>query len=244
MTAADGTGVYLSSGWLLWVRAGTLVAQGLDVAKGTLTGEPVTLADGVVVDASSRRSAVSVAATGLVAYRTGGAARRQLTWFDRSGKTLGTLGASDENNLTTVRVSPDGQRAAVSRAVQGNQDIWLLDGTHTSRLTFDAAYDSWPLWSPDGTQIVFTSLRKGAYDLYTKASSGAGAEEPLVESPQTKVPNDWSANGRFLLYHTIDPQTDRDLWVRPMTGDHTLRAFLKTPFRRTSGPSSRRMGGG
>ena len=55
------------------MRAGTLVAQGLDVAKGTLTGEPVTLADGVVVDASSRRSAVSVAATGLVAYRTGGA---------------------------------------------------------------------------------------------------------------------------------------------------------------------------
>jgi Tol biopolymer transport system component len=98
-----------------------------------------------------------------VAYRAGGANRRQLAWFDRSGKTLGTLGAPDENGLTSPSVSPDGRRVAVSRTVQGNTDIWLLDGTRTSRFTFDAAFDRYPIWSPDGSRIVFDSNRKGHY---------------------------------------------------------------------------------
>ena len=148
LTAADGAGMYLpadqtspaeraSSGWLLWVRAGTLVAQRLDVAKGALTGEQVTLADGVAVDARSR-IAVSVAATGLVAYRTGGGSQRQLTWMDRSGTVRGTIGDPD-GSLSNPRVSPDGRRVAVQRTVQGNEDIWLLDGARTSRFTFDPA---------------------------------------------------------------------------------------------------------
>ena len=99
LTPADTPGVYLSSGWLLWVRAGTLVAQRLDLERKALTGDPVTLADPVAFDAASSASAVSVSAAGLVAYRAGGANRRQLAWFDRSGKALGTMGAPDENSL-------------------------------------------------------------------------------------------------------------------------------------------------
>ena len=84
------------AGWLLWVRGGgRLVAQRLDVAQGALTGEPVTVADGVATS-GTLLSAVSVAATGLVAYRTAGDSRRQLTWVDRSGKALGTLGAPEK----------------------------------------------------------------------------------------------------------------------------------------------------
>ena len=81
LTAADSAGVYLPSGWLLWVRAGTLVGQRLDVAWAALTGEPLTLADGVAVDTTvnSVLGAMSVAASGLVAYRTGAGSQRQLT---------------------------------------------------------------------------------------------------------------------------------------------------------------------
>ena len=217
-------------GWLLWVRAGTLVAQRLDLEKKELTGDPVTLADPVAFDTTFNVSAVSVSATGLVAYRTGAASRRQLTWFDRAGRTLGTMGAPDENNLSSPNLSPDGRRVAVSRTVQGNQDIWLMDGTRTSRFTFDAALDRFPIWSPDGSQIVFDSDRKGQRDIYQKASSGEGAEEPLVESSQLKVVNDWSAVGSFLLYQSSDPQTDYDLWVLPLTGDRKPWVFLKTNF--------------
>jgi serine/threonine protein kinase/Tol biopolymer transport system component len=252
LTAADGGGTYLSadqtssaegasSGWLLWVRAGTLVAQRLDVAKGALTGEPVTLADGVAVDGRSG-IAVSVAATGLVAYRTGGGNQRQLTWMDRSGRVRGTIGDPD-GSLSNPRVSPDG-RVAVQRTVLGNEDIWLLDGARTSRFTFDPAAEMRPVWSPDGTRIAFTSRRAGAGDLYQKLTSGAGAEDRIATSDQLKQAYSWSADGRFLLYNSTDPQTNTDLWVVPMAGDHTPSVFLKTPFREVMGvfsPDGRRV---
>ena len=88
---------------------------------------------------------------------------------------------------TSPRLSPDGRRVAVYRTVQGNTDIWLLDADRTTRFTFDASLDRFPIWSPDGSRIVFDSNRKGHRDLYQKPSSGAGSEELLVESAQDKV---------------------------------------------------------
>ena len=238
LTPADTAGVYLPSGWLLWVRAGTVVAQRLDLERKALTGELVTLAD-QVAEANSAASAVSVSAAGLVAYRTGGANRRQqLAWFDRSGKSLGMMGAPDENELIAPSVSPDGRRVAVTRNVQGNLDIWLLDGTRTSRFTFDAGVDRFPIWSSDGSWIVFDSNRKVHRDLYQKPSSGGSAEDLLVESPQNKVATDWSADGRFILYQSIDPQTNWDLWVLPLDGDRKPWMFLKTSFDERNGQFS------
>ncbi|HXG89164.1 MAG TPA: hypothetical protein VNJ02_12575 [Vicinamibacterales bacterium] len=172
-----------------------------------------------------------------MAYRGGRASQRQLTWVDRTGKVLGTLGAPDEGNLLTPRVAPDGRRVAVQRTVQGNTDLWLLDGARTSRVTFDAGRDRFPIWSPDGRWLVFDSERTGVRDLYGKDASGAGVEARLVASAQTKTATDWSADGRFLLYHSADLQTGGDLWAQemdPSTG--AARAggapgtVLRTPF--------------
>ncbi len=268
LTPADRSGVYLpsgvgradptslagraTSGWLLWVRAGALVAQSLDVAKATLTGEPVTLAEAVAVGVFGQ-SAVSVARTGLVAYRTGGGSSpRQLTWFDRSGTARGTVGEA-ESSLIQPRVSPDGRRVVVQRAVAGNTDLWLLDGDRASRFTFDAATEVRPTWSPDGARIAFGSNRTGPFDLYQKLTSGAGVEERVLASNQIKTPSSWSADGRFLLFNSTDPQTSDDLWVVPMAlrepqghpeqgrgmvGDRTPSLFLKTPFREAHGAFS------
>jgi Tol biopolymer transport system component len=181
--------------------------------------------------------AVSVAATGLVAYRTGARSQRQLTWIDRSGTVRGTVGDPDAT-LFHPRVSPDGRRVLVGRTVQRNSDLWLLDGARTSRFTFDAAGDGLPLWSPDGTRIVFRSQRTGSGDLYQKFTSGAGVEELLVASDEPKTPTSWSADGRFLLYLSVDPQSTGDLWVVPMVGDRTPSVFLKTPFREAYGEFS------
>ncbi|MEQ1580767.1 MAG: TIR domain-containing protein [Steroidobacteraceae bacterium] len=229
LTAADNAGLYLPSGWLLWVRSGTLVAQRLDLANAALTGEPVTLAEGVATDGDTNKSAVSGAATGLVAYRTGGSRERQLTWFDRSGTARGTVGDPDGTFLNP-RVSPDGRRVVVERIVQGNTDLWLLDGTRTSRFTFDPAADARPSWSPDGMRIVFRSSRSGVGDLYQKPTSGTGVEERVVASDQPLTPNSWSRDGHFLIYMSAAPQTGADLWVVPMTGESTPSVFLKTPF--------------
>ena len=231
LTPAGSSGVYLP-GWLLWVRSGALVARRLDVAQAALTGEPVTLADGMpgYDETYTNLSAVSVAATGLIAYRTGAVSRRQLTWFDRSGTARGTVGDPDGSGLSSPSVSPDGRRVAVARTVEGNTDLWLLDGARMSRVTFDAASDRFPLWSPEGTRIVFGSDRSGAFEIYQKLAGGAGVEERLVPADQLAIAASWSPDGRFLLYINNAPQTNTDLWVLPMAGDRRSSVFLKTPF--------------
>jgi serine/threonine protein kinase len=237
LIASDAAGVYMLPGWLFWVRAGTLVAQRLDLAKLVLSGDPVHVADLVGNIDGSFASAVSASATGLLAYRSGTVSRRQLTWFDRSGKALGTMGAP-EVSLRAPRLSPEGHRVAVYRTVQGKQNIWLLDAVRTNRFTSDASSDAYPMWSPDGSRVVFNSSRKGHYDLYQKSSGGAGSEELLLESGQDKVASDWSPDGRFLLYVNLDSQTDSDLWVLPMEGDRKPWPFLKTNFGEHAGQFS------
>jgi eukaryotic-like serine/threonine-protein kinase len=236
LTPADAAGVYAPGGWLLFIRAGTLMAQRLDLDRQQLTGDPVTVADPVAFDPNNS-VAVSVSATGLLAYRAGGTNRRQLTWFDRSGKVLGAVGSPDENTLASPRLSPDGRRVAVSRSLQGNQDIWFLDGTRTTHFTFDASSDTFPLWSPDGSRIVFTSDRKGLGhgDLYQKPASGAGSEQLLWESAEVKRTADWSADGRFILYNNL---LDAAIWILPLEGDRKPFVFLKTSFRIQGGQFS------
>lgn len=219
-------------GWLLWVRAGALVARRLDVENGVLTGDPVTLAEGLATNAGT---APSVSTTGLVAYRQGGDRRRQMTWVDRSGAAKGTIGEPDGNDLSSPRVSPDGRRVVVSRTVQNNTDIWLVDGNRPSRFTFDAAPDRFPSWSADGTRIVFTSTRAGSLDLYQKPADGSGAETALVTSAGSDTASSWSADGRFLMYISTGLQTNADLWVVPTSGDRRPSVFLQTPFRELYG---------
>jgi Tol biopolymer transport system component len=229
LTGADGDAVFLPTGWLLWVRTGALVAQRLDPARLALTGGLLTLADGVQTD-FRRRSGVSAADNGLVAYRTGGGSRRQLTWFDRSGSVQGTLGDADGPGLAYPSLTRDG-RAVVVRNAQSNYDLWLLDGSHRTRITFDPARDDYPRVSPDGTLVAFRSNRSGPGDLYTKLLGRTEPEELLLRSDELKTPMSWSPDGRFLMYTIINTKTNGDLWVLPMQGDRTPYVFLQTPFR-------------
>jgi Tol biopolymer transport system component len=233
VTLSDGNALYLPNGWLLWVRAGALVTQRLDLAGAALTGKQVTLADGVSLDWRSR-SGISAASTGLIAYRAAGGSRRQLTWFDRSGSVLGTLGDPDGFSVMHPRVTPDG-RAVVSRTVEGNYDLWLLDGGHTTRITFDPGRDDYEQLSPDGTMVVFRSTRSGPGDLYAKLLGRTDPEQQLLQSDEIKVPNSWSRDGRFLMYASVSRVTNADLWVLPMQGDRTPYVFLRTPFREAYG---------
>jgi len=242
ITAADTGGVYLPSltdrvgaasgpGWLLWVRPGTrtLTAQRFDASTASLLGEPVTLADEVTQDdRHSFRSATSVAASGLIAYRAGSEKPPRLSWFDRSGAAQGTLGIP-EATLTTPRVSPVGRRVAVARSVKGNADIWLLEGERSRRFTFDDASDGSPVFSPDGASIAFRSIRDGRTEIKSKPAGGDGVEEDLWGSEKAMNLSSWSGDGRYLLFHIFDPRTTADLWAMPMVGDHTPFPVVETP---------------
>src|SRR5262249_11764877 len=129
----------------------------------------------------------------------------QYIWFDRSGKQLGTVGQPGMGSNAVL--SPDGRRLAVQSTASGNSDIWLFDNVRNlpTRFTFEPAGEYNPIWSPDGSRIVFGSTRKGLA-LYVKAANGVGAEEQLLESQGGRglIALDWSHDGRFILYLKID----------------------------------------
>jgi len=203
-------------GHLLFLRDGTLMAQSFDAGKLDLAGDPFPVAE--QVGSYFSFSLFSVSANGVLAYRTGGAQRSQLTWFDREGKPLGTAGAP--GIYQDPALSPDGTQLAVSRTEANNRDIWVIDLARgiPSRFTFHAAQESHPVWAPDGSRIIFASTRDGPHNLYQKVASGAGSEEALLQSGEPKRPFDWSRDGRFLVYTNQDPKTGYDLWVLPMGG--------------------------
>jgi serine/threonine protein kinase len=221
---ADAAATYASSGYLLFVLQGTLFAQHFDPDKLVLTGDPLPVADQIAVNYTNQDAAVSASAAGPVVYRTGSESPRQLVWIDRSGREIEKVGAPDptrgSNAASNPSLSLDGRRVALSRTVNGNADIWIqeLERSVLSRFTFDAAVDSAPIWSPDSNQIVFASRRKGVRDLYLKPARGAGGEQLLLATPETKDPVDWSPDGRFLLYGAVDPRTGNDIWALPMSG--------------------------
>jgi serine/threonine-protein kinase len=228
--STDSAARYVPPDWLLYVRQGALVARRFDVKRGSVAEEAIPIAEGIplggIVGGAVVFPAISVSAQGIIAYRTAATVRRQLTWFDRTGNLLGTIGQPDDA-LRAPDLSPDETKVAVDREVQGNRDIYVIDAVHAPRLTFDPALDVFPLWSPDGNRIAFTSSRANARSLFIKASTGAGPDDALVQlSPQLEVNavTSWSHDGNFLLADV----TPVDVCVLPLTGDRNPYPFLNS----------------
>jgi len=145
------------------------------------------------------------------AERTGarGAIDGRLTWFDRRGAKVGTVG--EPGIYRTLTISPDGKRVAAERTDREtqNKDIWIFDvsSNAATRFTSDPAWEAFPIWSHDGSRILFTSNRSGVYDLYEKPSTGAGDEQLFYKSGEGKATNSWSPDGRFLIYYSIGQPT-------------------------------------
>jgi Tol biopolymer transport system component len=237
-TIATGSNALYAQGHVLFLREGTLMAQPFDAERLTTTGEAVPVAEQVQgVLNSGRVGAFSVSETGLLVYREGvGASGAFLTWFDRGGKQGTAIG--EAALLNEFRFSPDRQRIAVAIRDRAGFDVWTYDVSRGSptRLTFDAASDRNPVWSPDGASIVFASNRKGRFDLYRKTVDSVSAEELLYANDLDKTPTSWSTDGKWLLYDAFDPNSNtRDMWALPLTSERPGTALkpslvLQTPF--------------
>ncbi|HWN98600.1 MAG TPA: protein kinase [Blastocatellia bacterium] len=228
--------------YLLYLRGTTLMARPFDAKRLETVGDAFPLAEQVQQGLRGPSAGVfSVSENGILAYQMGKTTgSSQLAWFDRSGKQLGVLG--DQALYSNPRLSPDGKMATVSviDPQSGRPDIWVYEVAHArrTRLTFDPAEERTVAWSPDGSRIAFSSNRKGHFDIYQKASSGAGSDELLLESDFDKQPTSWSRDGRFLLYFTSDPKTGADIWVLPLSGDRKPFPFLNTEFNEGNGQFS------
>jgi Tol biopolymer transport system component/predicted Ser/Thr protein kinase len=227
---------FAEPGYVLFIREDVLMAQPFDIKALRVSGEPVVVGRSVQYVATWGSSAFSASENGVLAYQGPSPAARQLVWFDRSGGRVATLGP-DAEYRDDPRISPDGSRVAVTRTdpTTRSADIWIFDVSRGigSRFTFDAARESSPVWSADGTRLFFSSNKAGIGDLYEKAASGAGSETLLLKSDLWKEPLDISPDGRWLVYTVGDLKTRSDLWLLPLFGDRKPVPLLATPFAET-----------
>jgi Tol biopolymer transport system component/tRNA A-37 threonylcarbamoyl transferase component Bud32 len=210
-------------GWLAFMQQDTLVAQAFDPDRMQLSGDPIPIAERVAILPTPGYGSFSISSTGELAYRQSGGV--QLTWLDRQGRTLDRV--ADLDFAGALRISPDGRRGAIDYQKQ----IWLIDferGTQT-RFTLGSDRSELPFWSPDGTQIVFRSLRAKKWGFYVRASDGSGTERLIFESDKERWIDDWSPDGQFILFNEYSPNSDVDLGMIPVTGGAPI-PLLQTPF--------------
>jgi hypothetical protein len=225
-------------GWLLFGRQGTLFAQRFEPLKLEPKGEALPLAEHIDSTWSTALSAFSASETGALVFSSdAGAHGGRLGWISRDGKPSSL--ALPPGPYAQPRLSPDGTRLVFSLAdSSGSSDLWqtdLVNGVN-SRFTFDPAPDIFPVWSPDGKQIAFGSVREGAR-LFLKASTGAGEEEAVSEPMLATAIYDWSRDGRYLLYLNTGASTGPDLWVFDLK-ERKPSPFLQTPFTESQGQFS------
>ena len=232
--STDSDALYATPGYLLFLRGATLMAQSFDASGLKMIGDAVPIADHVANPEKYRFGHFSVSQQGELVYESNAEDRSQLVWMDSGGKQLGTLG--DPALIADVRLSPDGKTLAesIEDAQSTNSDIWLVDlarGVRT-RFTFDPAVHLYPTWSPDGTEIAFSSTGEGKFSIYEKAADGTGSSLPLVEDNAENLLSDWSRDGRYLAYSGLDPQGGSGLgiWILPLFGDKKPFPLVQTQF--------------
>ncbi len=234
------------TGHLVYWRAGSVFAVPFDLRTLQVTGSPVPVVEGVLGRPGLGVAYYAFSDTGTLVYAPGGSlgGGTSLTWVDRQGKAEPL--AAPQRDYAALRLSPEGQRIAVSIGRRGERsDIWVYDlarGT-LSRLTSQGD-NSAPVWTPDGKRVTFRNNQEGKFTLSWAPADGSAPPETLAGLESRGTPDEWSPDGKLLLYSTGggsgDPQ--RDLYLLPgpgaSAGDRKPRPFLQTPSAENDGAFS------
>jgi eukaryotic-like serine/threonine-protein kinase len=222
VASLESAPVYAPPGYLLYTRQGGLVAQPFDAARLKFTGDPVPLEDAptAILDPNNSFTAerpVSVSSTGAFAYFSAPSFDTTAEWMDAAGRITGTLDVPAGHSETAV-ISPDGTHAVLDRSVSPSESsLWLVNLVRggASPLSTGKGRNDSPVWSPDGTRVVFAADRDGPQNFYVKTTGDASPERLLYQSDVLfKQPNVWSPDGPM----------DRDVAVRPGHGAGCLAA--------------------
>jgi serine/threonine protein kinase len=230
------TNAQYANGHLIFLRGGVLFAQPFDVERLQLHGEARTLVSQVQTlgrSVSDVTGAFTVSQTGLLAYQSESRFVTQLTWFDRQGNRLSTIG--ERGDYTDVALTRDGSRVATSvmDPAVATRDLWTFDVARGvgERFTFGPEDDFGPNWSADGSRIFFSSRRGGGIHLFEKPTRGSMAEILVREDDLGKFNPHPSPDSQHLMYVAGGGIIARsDIWLVSRSGDASARPLIETPF--------------
>jgi serine/threonine-protein kinase len=229
---------YVPSGHVMYMHEGTLFAVPFDLSRLEVTGQAVPAVEGISAQSGTGAAQFAVSQTGVFTYLAGGDLRGDspVMWIGRDGKTAPLR--SKPSNWTNPRFSPDGRMLALD-ILSGNVDVWIYEWARDTltRLTFEAADDQEPVWTPDGKRIAFASSRaKGSTNVYWQRADGTGDVQRLTESPNVQLPSSFDPSGKHLAFYEITPKNSYDLMILPIEGDENSgwkpgkpSVFLSTP---------------
>ena len=237
--------VYAHPGYLLFTEAGTLFGQAFDAAHLKTSGNPFSVAEHAGYT-TTHKSAISASSTGVIAYAGTISPKGNLTWFDRGGRTLNSAGP--EGYYTDFRLSPTETSLAASLvdSKTGIIEVWITDLARgsNSRVTREGAtLNAGPIWSPDGGQFVFRTVR-GVVEFYQRSASGGGSEQVVLSDPIIRasgiqltslVSTDWSPDGKNIIFSAQDPSSGMDLWLLPLSGEKKPVKFVTSPANEMHG---------
>jgi Tol biopolymer transport system component len=223
---------YAWPGYILFVRNAILLAQQFDSRKLSLLGDPVPIATGVSNQPFVLRASFDVSQNGEVVYQGfNGSGDSELMVTDRSGKNLAVLGTT--GNYVAIRVSPDSQRVAVvdQNPISNDSVIWMYDLKRNvkTRFSFGSGLSGNPVWSPDGSQLAFSSTQTGIANIYVKPANGATEETALEKSGDDHRPKSWSPDGRYLAFENRAPGVPA-VFILPLFGDRKPFSLLNASY--------------
>jgi Tol biopolymer transport system component len=227
----DSNALYASPGFLLFVRKGTLMAQPFDLKRFELSGTPVSIAEDVATYGIWQHALFSVSHNGLLTFMTRREHLTQPVWVDRTGNILESLDSPAE--FTQAAISPDGQKIAfvIDDPNDNTTNIWSYDVSRhlRSRLTFEPIVAYFPVWSPDGNRVLFSSNRLGRAYIFAIPANGVGQAELLFASDfPNDIPTSWSSDSRFVA---LDRRPNVDsagftVWIYPTFGEKKAYPLL------------------
>ena len=240
LLTASGRAIYAAPGYLLFNQNGSIMAQPFDAAALKLSGAPALVRG--LKDAAGQYSgspALGASATGTLIQREVQQNDTRLVLVDRSGRSLRQI-AVPVGIYRQMRFSPDATRLALTYSKNGDPDrVWLVDIARgiTTRFAFEGAFDVAPIWSPDGTRVIWGSDRTGGRNLYWKNADGSGKEELLFDAQGLFNDPNSTAPG-VLVFRSLSGETNEDIWTVPLTGEPVGKPLITSRFNENDGELS------